>query len=100
MQDNVAIYFDQPSVSLIFSQLLAAHGYSPIIIEHFSQIPAQTRLVTEVKLYNDLSSEAKTRCLVVGTEHSLKNSSIDAPCLTQPLTEAKVEAALIKLEQI
>lgn len=98
MQDNVAIYFNQASVSAIFSQLLAAHGYLPIIVEDSSQIPDQTRLVTEVQLYNDLSPDVKARCLVVGTVQSLK--TITAPCLTQPLTESKVEAALIKLEQI
>lgn len=89
----VAIFFHNPAITTLFSALLENRGISTRILDSLHNL-GNAKLITEPRFYNDLSAEARARCLIVGGLTPLRGH---AGCtLLQPLTEEKVESALAK----
>ncbi|RIL08634.1 MAG: hypothetical protein DCC75_08395 [Proteobacteria bacterium] len=88
----VCIYFQEEEINELFSDLLRAHGARTRILSDISQAPQDTRVITEPQFFPQLNPSLWRRCLVVGNKESLKG--IDTLCLSRPLTESKIEAAL------
>lgn len=89
---TVAILFADPVVTELFSELLDACGATPRIVQSVSSIPANARVVTEPQFYKALPRAYRRTCLLVGDTRSTGHNR--ALCLSQPLTEEKIEAAL------
>ncbi len=88
----IAVLFEERLISMLFAELVAAHGSAVQVLRNLSELPTGQKLITEVQYYEKLPEDQKRSCLVVGSSAQL--TRISAPSLEQPLTEEKVEAAL------
>jgi hypothetical protein len=94
----VYICFEDETINDVFSQLLEARGIRTLILDEISQAPADAKVVTEPRYFTSLPESCQSKCLIVGNKESLK--AIQAVCLSRPLTEEKVEAALSQFVRI
>ena len=95
---KVYILFEQPGINRIFAELLLSRGFEPHIAYDLDDIEPDVRVISEPTYFVQMTRDCQQRCLVVGEESAIEHL---APlCLTQPLTEAKVEAALEELSRL
>lgn len=91
----VAIYFAEPTINLLFAELLQSRGVNVRIVESSDELPKATKIITEPQYFPLIAKEKHHQCLVVGNKSALKD--IEALSLSRPLTEEKVEDALSQL---
>ncbi len=90
--DTICILFEDPAIKKIFAQLVVSRGFSPKIIDDIADIQPDSKVISEANYFVHLDRDMQRKCLVVGDNTGIENT---APvCLTRPLTEEKVEAAL------
>lgn len=90
----VGIYFEEHAINELFSELLRARGVRTVVLDDVQTVPRGTRIITEPQFFDALRPDQRTSCLVVGNKDSLQR--IDALSLSRPLTETKVEKALLE----
>ncbi len=93
-QPVVSIYFEETEINLLFSELLRAKGLRTRILSSAEEADGFTKIITEPQYFPDLPAPYKKDCLVVGNKESLKG--ISGVHLSRPLTEAKIEQALLE----
>lgn len=91
-KDSICILFEDPAIKKAFAQLLVSRGYVPRIVSDVSEIQPNSKVISEANYFMHLDRETQGRCLVVGNNSGVQK--VAPICLTQPLTEEKVEAAL------
>lgn len=90
--EAVSIFFHDRVINYLFSELLESRGVKTRIVEDAKEIRLADKIITEPQYLNDLSEDAKARCLVVGDYQSIKNLNVLS--LSQPLSINKVERAI------
>ncbi len=90
--DRVSIFFEDDTITHIFSQLLEVRGVKTCVLNDISEFNGQTKIITEPRYFPMLDKSCHTRCLVIGNKDTLHN--ISALSLSRPLTEEKIETAL------
>lgn len=90
----IAVCFQDQRIATLFAELIKARGNTPLLVSQIEEAHATTRVITEPELFEELPAPADHFCLIVG------NREVATPTqtvqLTQPLSEAKIEAALDK----
>lgn len=89
----VAVCFLDPDVTAIFAALLEARGIPARILESICDFNGDTKIITEPIYFPLIDRDKQDKCLVVGHKEAL--SKVTAQTLCQPLTEDKIELALI-----
>lgn len=97
-ESTVCILFEDPSINKIFAQLLISRGFQPRIVNDVDEIEEHEKIISEANFFVCLDPSAQERCMIVGESNGLEN--IAPICLTRPLTEEKVEAALAELVRL
>ncbi|MDC0358501.1 hypothetical protein OAO01_06765 [Oligoflexia bacterium] len=89
---TIAICFEEPAITFLFSKLLQANGCTTTVLEKVSDLAGDAKIITEPQYFPQIQKEYQDRCLLVGNKDAVK----DLPVLTlsRPLTEAKIEHAL------
>lgn len=92
LRESVAIYFEEPSITALFAELLEANGCNTRTLTDITEVAKHTRIVTEPQYFSHLKPDHYNDCLLVGNKNALK----DLPVLTlsRPLTEDKIESAI------
>ena len=93
-EQPVAVLFEQDLIKVVFSDLLEARGVPTVIIEGVNELAPGARVITEVQFFSQLPPAAQARALVVGNKDTLRD--LPALALSRPLTEEKVEVALVQ----
>ena len=88
---SVAVLFADPMITYLFASLLEARGVQTQVIHEVDEIEASVKVITEPKYYSRLSPERQRNCLLVCSQEPREGGAL---CLSQPLTEDKVEEAL------
>jgi hypothetical protein len=90
----IAVCFQDQRIATLFAELIKARGNTPLLVSQIEDAHCTTRVITEPELFEELPAPADHFCLIVG------NREVTTPTqtvqLTQPLSEAKIEAALDK----
>lgn len=90
---KIAVYFECPEISYLFSSIASIHGAEPVITDNFSDCD---RVITEAKFYEELPLILRgSNCLLVGEKKT--NLPHIALSLTRPLNQNKIEKALNRL---
>ena len=90
--DAISIYFEDETITELFSELLQANGWSTKVLNKIEEVKPSTKIITEPRYFPMLSPDTQNKCLIVGNKNALQ--SINAICLSRPLTEEKIEEAL------
>ncbi len=90
--EAVSIYFADPTINHLFSELLKARGVRTRIIEDAATLPGSTRIITEPQFFPQIPNALRPTCLVVGNKDAMKG--LEVLQLSRPLTEEKIETAL------
>jgi hypothetical protein len=90
---EVSICFEDPTINLLFSELLEVRGIRTHILESIEHFSGSSKLVTEPQYYSSLASDQRQRCLIVGNKDALRELKDGVP-LSRPLTEDKIEEAI------
>lgn len=90
---EVSICFEDPTINLLFSELLEVRGIRTHILAGILDFTGVNKIVTEPQFYPCLDSEQRQRCLIVGNKDALRELKDGIP-LSRPLTEDKVEEAI------
>ena len=93
--DTVTVCFIDPAIQALFTDLLAARGVRTLALREIHELASDTKIITEPYFLPDLPTSVLAKCLVVGKTDDPVSSP--AFCLTRPLTEQKIEAALAQL---
>lgn len=91
---TIFILIEDEDLSLLFAELVEAHGREAEIVRSEQYIPLSARVLTEPRYYQSLSDQQKESSLVIGNKTALE--SICTPTLARPLTEEKIISALDK----
>lgn len=89
---EVGILFSERLIARLFAELITAHGAAAKVLQEISELPPDSKLVTEIQYYHQLAPAQQAHCLVVGPPRQL--TGISCPTLPQPLTEEGIESAL------
>ena len=89
---TVFILFEQPEVNSIFAELIKSRGFQARIARDIDEIDPDSKVISEAHFFFHLSRSSQEKCLVVGESNAVRD--LAPVCLTQPLTEEKVEIAL------
>ena len=92
LNHTVFILIEDEDLSLLFAELVKAHGRDVQTVTSEKYIPLSARILTEPKFYDTLSEDQKQGSLVVGSKTAL--GSIATATLSRPLTEDKIVTAL------
>jgi hypothetical protein len=94
---EVAVCFHDLAIAHLFAQLLRNRGGTPLIVREIEAAHSTRHVITEPELFEELPAPANHLCLIVG------NRPVDTPTpaiqVLQPLSEAKIEAALDRFLQ-
>ena len=88
----VTICFQDPSITLLFAELLAVRGVEVRMVSDLREIDASTKIITEPYYFPHIPANLRPGCLIVGNHESLQG--VEALHLARPLTEEKVESTL------
>jgi|GEM_PF-1616180 len=90
----VCVYFEDETITQLFSDLLEARGIHTQILTDLEQMPngSETKIITEPQFFQFLDKSSHGKCLIVGNKEALRG--IAALSLSRPLTEEKIENAL------
>ena len=88
----VSLFFNDDTITHIFSQLLEVHGFKTSILGDIGEYDGSTRIITEPQFFSRIDPAHHRKCLVIGNKESL--NGINALSLSRPLTEEKIEHAL------
>ena len=89
---SVSICFQDEDINFLFSELLEVRGVKTKILADAASLVHETKIITEPIFFPMISPEVQKKCLIVGNKDALLG--LDAICLSRPLTEEKIEAAL------
>ena len=90
---DIAILFEDPRITQLFSELLRANGVETVILESAQDLSSDYALITEPQFYPLMDGSQKTNCLLV-TNPNQSSPNFNCTVLSRPLTEEKIEAAL------
>lgn len=88
----VAIFFQDPTITELFSELIAVRGVPTLSLNSLDRLSPGTKIVTEAGQFPRLSPSYHDKCLIVGNKESLEG--LNVLTLSRPLTEEKIETAL------
>ena len=89
---SVAVCFEDPVINHLFAELLQVHGVNTEIIWDIRDLKGGTKIITEPQYFASLPSSCRQKCLLVGDPDVLEE--FEAPGLSRPLTEEKIDRAL------
>lgn len=92
---TVAIFFQDAGINELFSALLQSRGERTQVIHSTNELSDISLLITEPQLFEQLPQSYNGKCMLVGNKNALKG--LNAICLTRPLTEEKIESAIVQL---
>lgn len=90
---SVAVLFADPMITYLFASLLQARGVQTQVVHDADEVDESIKVITEPQYYSQLPPAAQRHCLLVCSKEPTES---DVICLSQPLTEDKVEAALAR----
>lgn len=94
----VGVCFHEQLISYLFADLLEARGVPTKILRHLTESPMVSKIITEPHFVEALSEAQRRECLVVGTAESLTPfAELGTNVLSRPLSEEKIDAALMRL---
>ena len=88
----VCIFFEDESISDIFSALLEVYGCATKTVTCPSQLGEEPFVITEPQFFSWVNPKHHPSCLIVGNKQSPE--AANSLFLSRPLTEDKVEQAL------
>jgi hypothetical protein len=88
----IFICFEHPEISLLFQSLINSMGFVTRCIAHPQHCLPLGRLITEPKFFENLPTQCKANCLVVGDREVVRKLS--TLYLDTPLTENKIRKAI------
>lgn len=88
---DITILFSDKVITKLFTQLLKTKGVHPKPINSLKELNESEKIITEPLYYKQLSPNLQEHCLLLTSK---KETGIAGICLTQPLTERKIETAL------
>ncbi len=91
--DSVSVLFADPMITYLFASLLETRGVDTRVLHGVEELEESAKIITEPQFFSHLSPAAQKRCLLVSNRESEDTEII---CLSQPLTEDKVENALAR----
>ena len=89
---TIFILIEDEDLSLLFAELVEAHGRQAEIVRSEKYIPLAAKVLTEPKYYQSLNTQQKESSLVIGSKTALE--AICTATLSRPLTEEKIIFAL------
>ena len=88
---DITILFSDKVITNLFTQLLKTKGVHPKPITSIEELDENEKIITEPLYYKHLSPALQEHCLLLTSK---KEKGLPGICLTQPLTERKIETAL------
>ncbi len=88
----VTIYFQDPTITELFSDLIAVRGVPTRPLSSLDGLAPGTKIITEVGEFQKLAPGSYDKCLIVGNKDALEG--LEVLTLSRPLTEEKIESAL------
>jgi hypothetical protein len=92
---EITVCFQEAEIGALFAELLRQRGATVIICQDLALLPPNAKVITEPSFLASLDKTQHPYCLLV------TNRAGDAPqgvtTLVRPLTEEKIERALVKL---
>lgn len=94
---EVSVLFADEGISLLFSNLMESRGIKANCVKSISDLQQSEKIITEAQFYKLLPVGKQRHCLFISSTPQNTRAGI---CLTQPLTEEKIEWALDKFLNI
>jgi hypothetical protein len=92
---EVAVFFEDPKINLLFSDLLKARGVATRIINCAENLTCAAKIISDPQYFHLLRGWQPQNCLIIGNKEVVKG--LNAITLSRPLTETKIELAIAEL---
>jgi hypothetical protein len=89
---QVAVLFEEPEITNLFSTLINSHGIKTRIIKSAQELLENERIVTEPQYLAQIPEDRRKNSLLIGNKEAL--ASAPGITLARPLTENKIIQAI------